>query len=343
MIEIRHLETLTAIREAGSLQEAAERLHVTQSALSHQLRDLEVRLKTPLLNRRTRPARLTTAGLRLLALADEVLPRVKATERELQRLAAGRTGRLHVAIECHSCFQWLMPALDAFRHDWPDVALDLSAAFSFAPLPALVRGDLDVVITSDPQANDAVQYLPLFRYELVLAVAKANPLAQCKFIQPEQLADQVLITYPVERQRLDVFTAFLDPAGIEPAALRKAELTPIIAQLVASQRGVAALPNWALTEYLDQGWLRICRLGEQGVWRTLYAAVRIEDAETDYLRAFMMQARDTCFKTLSGIKQARELPVFPARRDRRLPERMAYEAGPDLKKSELKKSGGSAG
>ncbi len=305
MLEIRHMETLSAIRDAGSLQEAAERLHVTQSALSHQLRDLEVRLKTPLLNRRTRPARLTTAALRILTLADIVLPQVKATERDLQRLAAGRTGRLHLAIECHSCFQWLMPALDAFRRDWPDVELDLSAAFSFAPLPALVRGDLDVVITSDPQDIDAVAYLPLFRYELVLAVAASNPLSQYKYIQPEQLADQILITYPVERQRLDVFTAFLDPADVEPAALRKAELTPIIAQLVASQRGVAALPNWALTEYLNQGWLRICHLGEQGVWRTLHAAVRIEDVDADYLQAFMRQARDTCFKTLTGIKAVR--------------------------------------
>jgi LysR family transcriptional regulator for metE and metH len=305
MLEIRHLETLVAIREAGSLQEAAERMHVTQSALSHQLRDLEVRLKTPLLNRRTRPARLTTAALRILILADEVLPKIKNTEHELQRLASGRTGRLHLAIECHSCFQWLMPALDAFRQDWPDVALDLSAAFSFAPLPALVRGDLDVVITSDPQTIESVQYLPLFRYELVLAVAASNPLAKCKYIRPEQLADQVLITYPVERQRLDIFTAFLDAADVEPAAIRKAELTPIIAQLVASQRGVAALPNWALTEYLNQGWLRVCRLGEQGVWRTLYAAVRIEDASSNYLQAFMTQARDVCFTTLSGIKSAR--------------------------------------
>jgi len=252
MLEIRHLETLTAIHDAGSLQDAAERLHVTQSALSHQLRDLEVRLKTPLLNRRTRPARLTTAGLRVLALASEVLPKVRETERELKRLAAGRTGRLHLAIDCHSCFQWLMPALDAFRRDWPDVALDLSAAFSFAPLPALVRGDLDVVITSDPQVLPAVHYLPLFCYELVLAVATSSPLAQQDFVTPEQLSEQTLITYPVDRQRMDIFTVFLDPAGVEPASVRKAELTPIIVQQVASQRGVAALPNWALTEYLGR-------------------------------------------------------------------------------------------
>ncbi len=305
MLEIRHLETLSAIRDGGSLQEAAERLHLTQSALSHQLRDLETRLGTALLNRRTRPARLTTAGLRVLALADEVLPRLRATERELQKLAAGRTGRLHIAIDCHSCFQWLMPALDAFRAQWPDVALDLSAAFSFAPLPALVRGDLDLVITSDPQTLEAVEFLPLFRYELVLAVSENNPLASQRYVEPAQLAGQTLITYPVDRQRLDVFTAFLDPADIEPAALRRAELTPMMVQLVNSNRGVAALPNWTLTEYIGQAPLKMLRLGPQGVWRTLYAGVRGEDRGASYIDEFLTIARDVCFKTLSGIKTAK--------------------------------------
>ncbi|WP_321289174.1 LysR family transcriptional regulator [Alcaligenes phenolicus] len=304
MLEIRHLETLTAIRDSGSLQEAAERLHVTQSALSHQLRDLEVRLQVQLLNRRTRPARLTTAALRILVLADDILPRVRATERDLQRLAAGRTGRLHVAIDCHSCFQWLMPALDAFRQQWPDVTLDLSAAFSFAPLPALMRGDLDVVITSDPQDNPAVHYEPLFRYELVLAVSNQHPLSQYRYVEPFQLTDQVLITYPVERNRLDIFTQFLTPADVEPAAIRQAELTPMIVQLVASQRGVTALPNWALTEFLNPASIRTCRLGDHGIWRTLYATVRSEDLQADYVQAFLAQARETCFKSLQGIVAA---------------------------------------
>jgi len=115
MLELRHLATLRAMDEAGSMVDAADRLHVTQSALSHQLKDLEHRLGMELVVRRSRPVRFTTAGLRLLALGREILPRVQQTERELKRLAAGQTGRLHIAIECHSCFQWLMPALDAFR------------------------------------------------------------------------------------------------------------------------------------------------------------------------------------------------------------------------------------
>ncbi|MGB3835927.1 LysR family transcriptional regulator [Castellaniella sp.] len=305
MIEVRHLETLLAIRDGGSLQEAAERLHLTQSALSHQLRDLEVRLKTPLLNRRTRPAGLTTAGLRLVALAQDVLPRIRATELELRRLAAGRAGRLHVAIDCHSCFQWLMPTLDTFRKDWPEVSLDLSAAFSFAPLPALTRGDLDIVITSDPQTLDAVDYTPLFTYELVLAVPRQSDIGQARPVEPEDLATQVLITYPVERSRLDIFTTFLDPAGIDPVGIRTAELTPMIVQLVASGRGVAALPSWALDEYKNLPGLRICRLG-QGIWRTLQAGRRTEDNDTPYMQAFVEQARRTCFETLPGIRQARQ-------------------------------------
>jgi len=303
MIEIRHLETLTAIRETGSMVEAAEKLFVTQSALSHQLRDLEHRLDVQLLNRRTRPIRFTTAGLRLLALADEVLPKVDATQRELRRLSAGQTGRLHLAIECHSCFQWLMPTLDSFRSDWPEVELDLSAGFAFAPLPALVRGDLDLVITSDPVAMDAVMYVPLFRYELVLGVKKDSPLARVRFIVPDDLADKTLITYPVERERLDVFTVFLEPAGVEPQALRTAELTAMMVQLVASGRGVTALPNWALTEYLQMNLLAAVPLGEEGVWRTLYAAVRVEDEEAPYIQDFFKLARERCFQDLSGIKQ----------------------------------------
>lgn len=302
MLELRHLETLTAIEASGSLLEASERLHVTQSALSHQLRELEGRLGVQLLNRRTRPLRFTTAGLRVLQLAREVLPQVREAERELKKLAAGRTGRLHIAIECHSCFQWLMPTLDRFREQWPEVELDLSAAFSFAPVQALVRGDLDMVITSDPVEHDAVVYLPLFRYELVLAVSNTSALASAKRVLPEQLADQVLITYPVERQRLDIFTRFLDPVGVEPQALRTAELTPMMVQLVAAGRGVAALPNWALTEYVGHALLKTLRLGKQGVWPTLYAALRREDEAAIYLAEFLALAREQCFRDLTGIR-----------------------------------------
>jgi LysR family transcriptional regulator for metE and metH len=188
--------------------DAAERLHLTQSALSHQFKELEERLGMPLFVRKTKPVRFTSAGLRLLQLTDAVLPLLRSAERDLARLAGGTAGRLHMAIECHSCFQWLMPTIDQFRDAWPEVELDLASGFSFAPLPALARGDLDLVVTSDPLELAGITYVPLFTYEAMLAVANQHPLASKPFIQPEDLATETLITYPVERDRLDIFTRF---------------------------------------------------------------------------------------------------------------------------------------
>ena len=306
MLDIRHLKTLAALRDADSLVEAAQRLHLTQSALSHQFRELEERLDMQIFTRKTKPVRFTSAGLRLLKLADEVLPLMRAAERDIARLQGGNAGRLHMAIECHSCFQWLMPTIDQFREAWPEVELDLSSGFSFAPLPALARGDLDLVVTADPIELTGISYIPLFTYEALLAVSKQHPLAQKAFIEPQDLATEVLITYPVERHRLDVFNHFLEPADVEPVSVRTAELTIMMMQLVASGRGVSCLPNWALHEYSSKGYVSTCHMGEKGLFSTLYAAVRTDMLEAAFMQDFLLTAKDTSFTTLAGVIAAKE-------------------------------------
>lgn len=305
MIEIRHLRTIQTLRETESVVDAAERLHLTQSALSHQFKELEERLGTQLFIRKSRPMRFTGAGLRLLRLADEALPLFRNAERDVGRLAGGVAGRLHMAIECHSCFQWLMPAIDEFRSAWAEVELDLASGFSFAPLPALARGDLDLVVTSDPVDIANITYVPLFGYEAMLAVDNHHALADQAYIVPADLADQTLITYPVERDRLDIFTRFLDPAGVDPKQVRTSELTIMMMQLVASGRGVCCLPNWALHEYSARGYVSAKRLGAEGLQATLYAAVRSDTLELPYMSDFLLTAKDTSFSTLEGVSPAK--------------------------------------
>ncbi|WP_300424741.1 LysR family transcriptional regulator [uncultured Thalassolituus sp.] len=301
MLDIRHLKTLTALRDSGSMVEAARRLYLTQSALSHQLKDLEEKLGTSLFERKSRPVRFTRAGLEVLQLADRVLPLVNQTERTLKKIQSGQEGRLHMAIECHSCFEWLMPAINQFRDHWPEVELDLSTSFHFEPMPALLRGDIDLVITSDPAPGQDIRHIPLFRYQSVLALANQHPLATESWILPQQLSEETLIHYPVDRKRLDIFEYFLNAAGIEPLATRQTELTLMMVQLVASGRGVACLPSWALHQYLEAGLITSRPLGEHGVWPTLYAAVREDQAEAHFLQDFIRIATDSCFSTLPGI------------------------------------------
>jgi LysR family transcriptional regulator for metE and metH len=300
-LELRHLRTLRAIEETGSLARAADRMHLTESALSHQIKALEHQFDVALFFRRSRPVRFTAAGEQLLALAHRVVPEVEAAESNLHALSEGATGRLHVAMECHSCFQWLLPTMDVYRRDWPGVEMDLSMGFSFHPLPALVRGDIDLVVTSDPEPSlGGIHYAPLFRYEVCLAVPAGSPLAAKAAVEPHDLADQTMITYPVCRDRLDVFNGFLDPAGVEPAAVRTAELTVMMVQLVASRRGVSALPNWALAEYADRDDVATLRLGD-GLWSTLYAAVRAGEEDAAYMHAFIERARSVSTERLQGI------------------------------------------
>lgn len=309
MIDLRHLRTIHALRETESLQEAAERLCLTQSALSHQFRELEDRIGMPLFVRKTKPVRFTSAGLNLLQLAEQVLPLVRSAERDLGKLSSGSAGRLHIAIECHSCYQWLMPSVDEFRGAWPEVELDLASGFAFAPLPALERGDLDLVVTSDPVDLPGITYVPLFGYEALLAIDNHHALCEKPYLEPADIAGETLITYPIERNRLDIFTRFLDPADIEPPQVRTCELTVMMMQLVASGRGVCCLPNWAVHEYSSRGYVTAKRLGEKGLQATLFAAIRSDMLEVPYLSDFLLTAKDTSFATLEGVNAVAERKV----------------------------------
>lgn len=303
MIDIRHLRTLTALREAGSLAEAAERLHLTQSALSHQLKGLEDDAGLSLFVRKSNPPRFTRAGERLLELADLILPALREAERDLGKLKNGRAGRLVMAIECHSCFEWLMPALNRFRNDWPEVELDFVSGFHGDAQDMLTKRELDLVVTSNPNRNRELHFAPLFDYEAVLVVGLNHALAAKDFVTAQDLAGETLISYPVDEERLDIFAQFLWPAGVRPAKIRSSEITLMMVQLVASGRGVCGLPSWAAQEYVSRGWVKTLPLGENGIWRTLYAAVREEDLETAFVKDFLDTARTSSEATLAGIRR----------------------------------------
>lgn len=296
-IEFRHLRTIQAIHETGSLAAAAERLGLTQSALSHQVRAIEEQAGTPLFLRGTKPLRLSPAGRRLLAAAEVILPQIAALEAEFSGLAQGRAGRMHVAIECHACFEWLLPVLDRFRRAWPEVDIDIRPGLAFDALPALRRGDVDLVVSSDPENLPGVTFLPLFDYQPVLVCAETHPLAARDWIEAADFRGQALLTYPVERSRLDLFTELLTPAGVEPASVRKVELTAMILLLVAAGRGVTVLPDWVMRAARTGGTagglaVRPLRRDGRPVIRRLHAAVRSEEVSLPYVAHLIRLARE---------------------------------------------------
>lgn len=293
MIERIHLSIVEAVQQHGSLTAAADALYLTQSALSHSIKKLEGQLGAPLWQRDGRHLRLTQAGQCLLATAGRVLPQLRQTEAQLRQFAQGERGTLRIGMECHPCYQWLLQIVSPYLAAWPDVDVDVRQKFQFGGLDALLGHDIDILVTPDPQRRAALHFEPVFDYEQVLVVPMGHPWTALPFVAPEQLADQTLITYPVSAERLDVFALFLTPAGCAPGRHKTIETTDIMLQMVASGRGVAALPRWLVQQYSERLDVQPVQMGAQGCPKQIHLGVRSEDLQTEYLRAFIELARKT--------------------------------------------------
>ena len=299
-IELRHLRTIRAIHQAGGLARAADMMNMTQSALSHQVAGLEAQMGMELFVRRSKPMTLSAAGIRMLRAADRILPEIVALEEEFRALQSGKTGRLHIAIECHACFDWLFPVLELFRHAWPEVDVDIRAGLAFDALPALNREEVDLVISADPAPLPGVTFNPLFDYHPMFVGSSQNPLAAKAVIEAEDFREQTLITYPVPRDKLDVFTELLTPAKVEPRAQRPVELTAVILMLVGSNRGVAVLPDWVLRDVKSNADYITRPLGPGSITKRLYAATRSEDSAKPYVAHFLKLGRSEPVKLQRG-------------------------------------------
>ncbi|HEX5125397.1 MAG TPA: LysR substrate-binding domain-containing protein [Rhodocyclaceae bacterium] len=300
MLELRHLRSLIAIADTGKFVKAAERVHLTQSALSHQIRAIEEHYGVTLFQRTSTGLRLSPAAERLLRLARDTMAAIADAERDISRLKSDARGELRIALECHTCFDWLMPVMDAFRKRWPEVEVDLVAGFHSDPIGLLKTNHADLVIASQSPRGRNYGVFPLFRFEILAVLPTDHRLHARRRVDAGDFVGETLITYPVPEERIDFIREVLKPAGIK-LPRRTAELTVAIMQLVASHRGVAALPSWGVKNYVDYDYVVAKRIGAKGLWSDLYAVALRAQAERAYVVEFIDIVRDLCATQLDGV------------------------------------------
>jgi LysR family transcriptional regulator for metE and metH len=194
-----------------------------------------------------------------------------------------------------------MPAMDSFRLLWPEVELDIISGFVVDPLPLLERGEAELAVIHDEQpAHPHILFSPLFRYESVALMSPRHRLAGKGWLEAEDFAAETLITYPVPDEMLDVMKHCLIPAGISPKR-RTAELTVAILQLVASGRGIAALPSWTVGNYIERGYVVSKPIGPAGLRCELYAATTRAGAGASYIKEFIELTRSQSLTELRGV------------------------------------------
>lgn len=290
MIERIHLAILRSIQRTGTLAGASDELCVTQSALSQSIKKLEQQFSVPLWEKSGRTIRLTEAGEYLLNVANRVLPQLEHADSVMKKFSVGARGVLRIGMECHPCYRWLLQVISPYLKAWPEVDVDVRKQFTFKGLAALYQYEIDVLVTPDPIFRKGVQFIPVFNYEQVLVVSKNHPFASKEWIEPSDMSRETLLTYPIEKERLDIFRDFMTPAKILPKKHSHVEDTDILLQMVASGRGVSALPRWLVEEYRTQFGVCPVSLGKNGVHQSIYLGIRDEEYQPNYLKSFLEMA-----------------------------------------------------
>src|SRR5579862_1834023 len=223
-LEMRHLKVLAAVAEEGSVTRAGVRLHLTQSALSHQLHDAEQQLGCALFDRKSKKMLLTPAGERLLRSARNVLDEMEIAEKEIQRSASDTQGIIRLSTQCYTAYHWLPSRLKIFQGKYPGVDVELVVEATPHPFEALLEGSLDLALVWQQIRNRKIEYTPLSRDEVVLIVPPSHRLASRAFVMPQDFAAEDLIIYPPKRES-SLLLQFLNPAHVAPRRVREVAIT----------------------------------------------------------------------------------------------------------------------
>lgn len=272
-MEIRHLRLVQAVVQAGGITRATERLHLTQSALSHQLKEAECQLGTKIFHRVNKKLVLTEAGEKVHHLANEVLDKLEKTETLIRQMIHGEVGQIRIATECYTSYHWLPALMRQFHLLYPNVELKIVMEATHQPLQKLLSGELDIAITSDPIENNLLHYIKLFRDEMFAAVPASHAWSTKAYAEAQDFADQNLIIHSLPMETVSVYQFFLAPAGINPKKVTVLPLTEAAIEMVKAEMGVAVMASWALEPYLKSGALKKVKIGPKGLKRNHYIAV----------------------------------------------------------------------
>ena len=272
-LEIKHLRMVHSIAETGNMTRAAEKLCISQSALSQQLKDIENKLDADIFHRTRKKMVLTAIGRMLLKNAEHIIGLLDDIELEIAKRVGGDSGELKVGTHCIFCFKWLPGIMNNFRKRFPNVELEIGT--SHDPARELEQKRYDIIVTARPEPKTSYEQQPLFQDQLVCIMERHHPLAGQKYVRLQDFQDLNMISH-AEKEESKFYELFLQPNKIEPKRFMTVGQPLAIVELVASGLGVSVFPLWAVTSAVAEGKLVARKISQKGVpltWRAQFLRV----------------------------------------------------------------------
>jgi LysR family transcriptional regulator for metE and metH len=262
-------------------------LHLTQSALSHQLKEAEYQLGTKIFLRTNKKLTLTEAGHKIYGIANEILDKLSETELQIKQMVFGEFGEIRISTECFSSYHWLPSVLKQFHQLYPNVELKIVTEATHYPLQKLLDNVIDIGIVSDQIKDNKIKYLELFQDEVVMVVSENHPWTSKKYVVAEDFINEHLIIHSLPMETVTINQLVLAPAKIKPKKITALPLTEASIEMVKAGMGVMSMAKWAVQPYLKNSSLKAIKIGKNGLKRKHYIAIRSEKKYPDYFNQFI--------------------------------------------------------
>jgi DNA-binding transcriptional LysR family regulator len=252
-MEMRQLEVLRAIAETRNFTRAGERLGLTQSAVSQQIKALESELGEPLLVRTSKRVEVSRAGELVLSHAEKIFAELEAIRAGFKGSRTLAASRLRVAMATQALVHLFAATYTEFIRRYPQVELSFRTTANSAETIKQVRANAaDVGFASLPIRSRELTVKRLFEDELVLVVSKNHRLAKLLAVDAAELSHERFVLYEQNVSIRHVTDTFFEEAQIEPLIAVESNDTDFIMKIVADGVGVSFLPAWAVAEGIRQ-------------------------------------------------------------------------------------------
>lgn len=286
-MELKYFRLIKTIAEEGSIANSSERLFLTQSALSHQLRDLEERLGFKVFHRTRNRWTLTEEGQELHKLANTLLKSIEEGFQTIQQIKEGSKGTIRLSAECHSFFHGLPAFVQKMAVLYPEIQIDLSLGATHQTMSQILSDELDIAIVTTEPATEVLTSMEVFRDEIFVLMHEEHPLHELDYVDASHFSEEHLIINSFPMENVSVYEHFLKPNRITPIKISAVPFTEVALQMVKANMGVMCLPKWTLNSFKLPEDLIFKRIGNYGLKRTHYLVVKEENRNKKHFEAFI--------------------------------------------------------
>ncbi|MEM9337436.1 MAG: LysR family transcriptional regulator [Bacteroidota bacterium] len=291
-MEIKYFRLIKTIADEGNIANSSQKLFLTQSALSHQLRDLEERLGFKVFLRARNRWELTEEGQELYRLANDILSRIESGFDKIKHILDGAKGNIRLSMECYSFYQGISGFLQKMGALYPEIIVDLILEATHHPIPKLLSNDIDIAIVTSKQEHENLTYVEISEDEIFAIIHQENELNQKDYLEAGDFLNQHLIIHSFPLETVTIYEKFLKPNQSIPIKISAMPMTEVSLELVGANQGLMCLPMWALRPFNLPNELSFKKIGVHGLKRTHYLVIRKSDLSKKYISDFVSNFRE---------------------------------------------------